>query len=464
MERLYPIEAERVVLGTLLLTEGSDLQFIETALMSQDFSAPNHTNLYDWIKLSHAKGEPISVRVLVEKEGTTQCLERYGSIEYLEALGDKAVLSERLPSYAKVVSDMSKLRRLLSSVESIKSKILTGDDPVDRVKAYAESQILDTRSDIAVGSVECAMDVIAAASESYEQMVSGEGYGEFIPSGMPSFDKHFMGWPRGLPTYIGGRSKMGKTALMLASVAKASIQGIPQGIVSIEMGKKQLAFRLASYFSGISLREAMSDNTEYQDLFRWGLGEVSRLPIHIDDTSRNIDIVSSTVRQMRRVHGCETVWIDYAQLITGHSRASDDRSRLDAIADNIRQLAKEEKIAIVALAQFNRQLDTRVSNGRKGVPITSDFRGSDKFLHDAGLAFGIYRPFYYDPPKKMSGDRYDDEDLSSMFQPLELICLAARESARKTMELVYQSAWGRIYDTTEEKPDWWDGSWPPKWT
>lgn len=464
MDRLYPIEAERVVLGTLLLTEGSDLQFIESSLSSLDFSAPNHSNLYDWIKLSYAKGEPISVHVLVEKEGTTICSERYGSLQYLESLGDKAVLSERLPRYAKVVSDMAKLRRLLSSVKSIESKILTGDDPVDRIKAYAESAILDGRSDITVGSVESGEEIAAAASESFEMMVRGEGYGEFIPSGFPELDRHYMGWPRGLPTYIGGRSKMGKTALMLASVAKAALQGVPQGVISIEMGKKQLAFRLASYFSGVSLREAMSDNEEYQDLFRWGLGEISRLPIHIDDSSRNIDIVSSTIRQMRRVHGCETVWIDYAQLVTGYGRASDERSRLDSIADAIRQVAKEERIAIVALAQFNRQLDSRRTDGRMGVPITSDFRGSDKFLHDAGLAFGIYRPFYYEPPTLTNGDKYTDDDLSPMFQPLELVCLAARESSRKTMDLVYQSAWGRIYDTTEHKPEWWTGVWPPKWS
>lgn len=467
MDKLYPIEAERVVLGTLLLTEGADLNFIETALVSEDFSSPNHGNLYDWIKLANAKGDPVSVHVLVEKEGTSRTDEKYGSLQYLESLGDKAVLSERLPGYVKVISDMAKLRRLLGSVESIKSKILTGDDSVEQVKAYAETQILDTRSDISVGSVESAEVVAASASESFDLMVSGEGYGEFIPTGLPAFDKHFMGWPRGLPTYIGGRSKMGKTAFMLASVAKAAIAGIPQGIVSIEMGKKQLAYRLASYFSGVSLREALdtsTGNTAYQDLFRWGLSEVSRLPIHIDDTSRNVDIVASTVRQMKRVHGCETVWIDYAQLVTGHGRASDERSRLDAIADSIRQVAKEERIAVVALAQFNRQLDTRITDGRKGLPITSDFRGSDKFLHDAGLAFGIYRPFYYDPPEKSRSEKYTDDDLSQMFQPLELVCLAAREASRKTVELVYQAAWGRIYDTAEPTPEWWNGTWPPRWS
>tara|TARA_R110002110_G_scaffold10631_4_gene52531 strand:- start:19304 stop:20704 length:1401 start_codon:yes stop_codon:yes gene_type:complete len=466
MDKLYPIEAERVILGSLLLSEGSDLQFIDTMLVSSSFSAPNHSNLYDWIKDSCARGEPISIHVLVEKEGTTKCNQKYGTIEYLESLGDKAVLPERLPRYAKVVSDMSKLRSLLASVESIKNKILTEDDSVERIKAYAEAVVLDNDNGISVGCVESATEVVDAAKDSFDKMLSGEEYGEFIPTGMPAFDAHFMGWPRGLPTYIGGRSKMGKTAFMLASVAKAAVMGIPQGIVSIEMGKKQLAYRLASYFSGVSLREALdknSGNSAYKDLFRWGLDEVARLPIHIDDSSRNVDIVSSTVRQMKRVHGCETVWIDYVQLVSGHGKAGDDRSRLDAVADSIRQVAKEERVAVVALAQFNRQLDQRIVDGVKGLPISSDFRGSDKFLHDAGLAFGVYRPFYYDPPMR-GKDKYTDDELSPLFQPLQLVCLAAREASRKTVELVYQTSWGRIYDTSEPQPDWWTGTWPPSWT
>ena len=219
MDKLYPVEAERVVLGSLLLSEGSDLQFIETALSTDDFSSPNHSNLYDWIKLSYAKGEPVSIHVLVEKEGTTRCSERYGTLGYLESLGDKAVLSERLPRYAKVVSDMSKLRSLLTSVESIKSKILTDDERVERIKAYSEASILDSGNGISVGDVESAAEVVDSAKESFDRMVNGDGVGEFIPTGMPAFDAHFMGWPRGLPTYIGGRSKLGKTAFMLASVA-----------------------------------------------------------------------------------------------------------------------------------------------------------------------------------------------------------------------------------------------------
>ena len=466
MNQLYPSETERVVLGSLILGEGTGLELVEGIISKDDFSASGHSLLFEWIQKQVSSNEPVSIHVLIEKEGEQQCEDRYGSIQYLHSLGDHAVIDSKLPAYAKVIYDCSVLRSLMTSVEDIKNKIVGGTESVEEIRAYAERMVLENKNGRAVGAIMSAETVINEAEISFNGMCKGDSaISEFVPTGMPSFDRHYLGWPRGLPTYIGGRTKMGKTAFMLAAAAKGAIAGVPQGIISVEMGSKQLAYRLASYFGGISLREALHGNVEYQDMFRWGLGEVSRLPIHVDDVSRNIDMVASSIRQMKRVHGCEVIWIDYIQLLTGYGRKQDERTRLDSIADAVRQIAKEERVAIVALAQFNRMLDTRIVDGKKGLPNPSDFRGSDKFLQDAGLAFGIYRPFYYDPPKKIaSNDSYTDDELSTMFQPVQLISLAAREAARKDVELVLQTAWGRVYDTEEPIPEWWSGVWPPKWT
>jgi len=466
MNQLYPSETERVVLGSLILGEGVGLDLVEGILSKEDFSSTGHGLLYEWIQRQVSSNEPVSLHVLIEKEGEQKCEDRYGSISYLNSLGDSAVMDSKLPAYAKVIYDCSVLRGLMTSVEDIKNKIVGGTESVEEIRAYAEKEILEKNGTKAVGAIMSAATVINDAAESFDGMCRGDSaISEFVPTGMPSFDKHYLGWPRGLPTYIGGRTKMGKTAFMLAAAAKGAIAGIPQGIISVEMGSKQLAYRLASYFSGMSLREALHGHIEYQDMFRWGLNEVSRLPIHVDDVSRNIDMVASSIRQMKRVHGCEVIWIDYIQLLTGYGRKQDERTRLDSIADAVRQVAKEERVAIVALAQFNRVLDTRMENGKKGVPNPSDFRGSDKFLQDAGLAFGIYRPFYYAPPRKAaSSDHYSDDELSTMFQPIQLISLAAREAARKDINLVLQTAWGRVYDVEEPVPSWWNGTWPPSWT
>ena len=466
MNQLYPSETERVVLGSLILGEGLGLELVEGIVSKDDFSSSGHSLLFEWIQRQVSQNEPVSIHVLIEKEGPQQCEDKYGSVDYLHSLGDNAVIDSKLAAYAKVIYDCSVLRSLMTSVDDIKNKIVSGTESVEEIRAYAEKMVLENKNGRAVGAIMSAESVIRDAEVSFNGMCTGDsGISEFVPTGMPSFDKHYLGWPRGLPTYIGGRTKMGKTAFMLAAAAKGAIAGIPQGIISVEMGSKQLAYRLASYFSGVSLREALQGGEEDQGTFRWGLNEVSRLPIHVDDVSRNIDMVASSIRQMKRVHGCEVVWIDYIQLLTGYGRKQDERTRLDSIADAVRQIAKEERVAIVALAQFNRMLDTRITNGKKGIPSPSDFRGSDKFLQDAGLAFGIYRPFYYDPPKKVaSSDVYTDDELSTMFQPLQLISLAAREAARKDIDLCLQTAWGRAYDSEEPEPEWWSGVWPPKWT
>ncbi len=466
MNQLYPSETERIVLGSLILGEGIGLDLVEGILSKEDFSSTAHGLLYEWIQRQVSSNEPVSLHVLVEKEGEQRCEDKYGSMQYLHSLGDNAVIDSKLPAYAKVIYDCSVLRGLMSSVEDIKNKIVGGTESVEQIRAYAEKMVLEKNGTKSIGAIMSASTVTEDAVKSFDGMCSGDSsVSEFVPSGMPSFDKHYLGWPRGLPTYIGGRTKMGKTSFMLAAAAKGAIAGIPQGIISVEMGSKQLAYRLAASFGGVSLREALHGSNDDKEVFRWGLEEVSRMPIHVDSASRNIDMVASSIRQMKRVHGCEVIWIDYIQLLTGYGKKQDERTRLDSIADAVRQVAKEERVAIVALAQFNRTLDTRLENGKKGVPNPSDFRGSDKFLQDAGLAFGIYRPFYYAPPRKAaSSDHYTDDDLSTMFQPVQLICLAAREAARKDVDLVLQTAWGRVYDIEEPMPSWWNGAWPPSWS
>ncbi len=466
MDQLFPIDSERVVLGSLILHDGESLPLVESVLTVEDFCSEQHKNIFRWIQLQVNSKSPVDISVLGEKEGSSQVTDKYGGIGYLQSLGDRAVLEAQISGYANVVADSARLRRINEATELIRNKIREGTESVDVIKAYAEEQILGAKVDLGVGAVINADEVSQNAMAKFDGMVAGESSAnEYIKSGLPTLDRHYLGWPRGLPSYIGGRSKMGKTAFMLACAIKGALLGIPQGIISIEMGKTKLAYRIASYFSGVSLREALQGDDEQKRWFRWGLEKLSELPLFIDDASRNINVVASAIRQMKRKHGCETVYIDYVQLITGYGRSGDERTRLDAVADTVRQVAKEENIAIVALAQFNRMLDARTTGGRKGVPCAGDFRGSDKFLHDAGLAFGVYRPFYYQPPVKVGcSDRYTDEELSSMFQPLEIISLAARESARLDLPLVLQTGWGRIYDVDEPCPDWWSGTWPPAWS
>ena len=107
--------------------------------------------------------------------------------------------------------------------------------------------------------------------------------------------------------------------------------------------------------------------------------------------------------------------------------------------------------------QLNRGEEETFTEGRKGVPGSHHFRGSDKPLHDSALAFGLYRQFQYKKPKKDYGDEYTNEEVADMFQPFELISLKSRDHSKKSITLWSRLKLQRVYDETDEGfrcPDW----------
>ena len=107
--------------------------------------------------------------------------------------------------------------------------------------------------------------------------------------------------------------------------------------------------------------------------------------------------------------------------------------------------------------QLNRGAEEAFTDGRKGVPGSQHFRGSDKPLHDSALAFGLYRQFQYKKPKKQTGEEYTNEELADMFQPLELIALKSRDHSKKDMTLWSRLRLQRVYDDCDEgfsSPNW----------
>ena len=137
MNQLYPSETERVVLGSLILGEGLGLELVEGIVSKDDFSSSGHSLLFEWIQRQVSQNEPVSIHVLIEKEGPQQCEDKYGSVDYLHSLGDNAVIDSKLTAYAKVIYDCSVLRSLMTSVDDIKNKIVSGTESVEEIRAYA---------------------------------------------------------------------------------------------------------------------------------------------------------------------------------------------------------------------------------------------------------------------------------------------------------------------------------------
>jgi len=451
---LHPVTVERAVLGNLLLKEGSTLPLVEEILDSGSWGSAQHSNLWAWVCACQREGKAVSIMALLESRNPHELGRVYGGADYLESLADRACLDTQLSSHAAIISDAARARHLQEILERTQQRI--GQEDVHQVLADHEQAVMRvTTGPSRITSVRHISDFAQEARERAAKIAAGDISDEYVPTGFPSMDKVYIGWPIGYTTVLGGRPKMGKTSFALASALRGASDrygsSVPQGIITIEMPGRKLLYRLASTWSGVPWKRMLKRDAspDEADRFNDALSELGRIPIYLDDSVRDSASVCSAIRRMSRMHGCRVVYLDYFQLIK--TKSKDPNSNMtagwDALSDELRNVAKEEDIALVILAQFNKDVEQRGrTRGRKSIPKGTDFRNTEKLLMDAGLASGVYREFAYHPPAKMGQGHYEEDELAELFQPIEFLNLGAREGGVRSVELYVRLSTGLVRD------------------
>lgn len=460
LSHLNPLTTERLLLGTILVSSGDTLVLVDDLIREQYFSNNEHQRLYSWILKRISKNNPADLVSLIETSGVQGC-KKYGGIDYVSRLGDETIIGDQmLRQYAQRISSCYRLRQLNQAAKQILASLEDVDEEPENIIRNAESSVLGVCGEI--DSIQGILSLQDAATErkvAWRSILDGNDV-EYVPTGFDSFDSHYVGWPRGYMTIIGGRPEIGKTMFLVSAVLRAAQTGIPQGILSIEMPRWKLVDRMASIVAGVQVSSVHEKDGDKTDMLMEAADSLMKEPIFVDDSSSTADAVESSIRRLVRKHGCKVIWVDYLQLIRPPSGLPKNRNRsweVDEISEVLRRIAKQENVAVIALLQLNRGTEESVVMGRRGVPQAHHFRDSDKPLHDAALAFGLYRQFQYKKPKKTNNKEYENTELADMFQPFELLSLKSRDHAKRDVRLWARLTLQRVYDNADEgftEPDW----------
>jgi len=457
---LRPVQTERLVLGTILVSSGESLVLVDDLLREQHFSNLEHQKLYSWVLSRIAKNKPADLVSLIETSGVQGC-KKFGGIDYVSRLGDETIISDQmLRQYASRIASCHRLRELKLAAKQILANLEDSEEEPENIIRSAESSVLGVCGEI--DSIQGILSLQEAASErksAWRSILDGDDV-EYVPTGFKTFDDHYVGWPRGYMTIIGGRPEIGKTMFLVSAVLRAAQSGIAQGILSIEMPRWKLVDRMASIVAGVQVSSIHEKDGDKTDRLMEAADSLMGEPIFVDDASSTADAVESSIRRLVRKHDCKVIWVDYLQLIRPPSNLPKNRNRsweVDEISEVLRRIAKQENVAVIALLQLNRGTEESVINGRRGVPQSHHFRDSDKPLHDAALAFGLYRQFQYKKPKKSNNQDYENTELADMFQPFELMSLKSRDHSKKDIRLWARLTLQRVYDSCDDgfnEPDW----------
>ena len=262
-----------------------------------------------------------------------------------------------------------------------------------------------------------------------------------IPTGFTDLDKLTSGWQPSDLIIVAARPGMGKTALTLSMARNIAVgQDIPVAFFSLEMSSVQLITRLISSETELSSEKLRTGNLEKHEweMLNVKVKSLEKAPLFIDDTpSLSIFDLRAKARRLSSQHGIKLIVIDYLQLMTGGASAKNGNreQEISTISRNLKALAKELSVPVIALSQLSRAVETRGGSKR---PLLSDLRESGAIEQDADIVSFIFRPEYYDI------DTWDDGSEESTKGQAEFIIAKHRNGGLDNIRLKFIGQLGKF--------------------
>ncbi len=409
LERIppYNLEAEESLLGSMLISKEAIITVIEIIAI-EDFYRKNNQEIFKAIVELHAKGEPVDPITLADYLKKSGFLEEVGGKTYIHSLISNIPLASNAEYYARIVKHNAVLRKLIYAATKIATMGYEVPDDLYITVDKAQQLIFSIYQDLSFGNKDSKFAVMKdILSEVYDQVSSLYGKKSDltgISTGFVDLDKRTSGFQNSDFIVIASRPGMGKTSLALG-IAKNSAMNekIPVAIFSLEMSKQQIAQRFMCSESRINLQRLRSGNLrddEWPKLAR-AIEGLAECKIYIDDAaSLTVMDLRSRARMLVSSYGIKLLIIDYLQLMQSGVNYKENRVlEITEISRNLKSIAKELKIPVVALSQLSREVERR-ENKR---PVLADLRESGAIEQDADLVIFIYRDDYYDENSSEAG-------------------------------------------------------------
>lgn len=433
------IDLEAVVLGAMLIDKKGVDEVIDI-LHKDVFYVEAHQHIFEAIFQLFQEAQPIDLLTVSNKLKTNEKLDVVGGDYYLIELTRKVGSSAHIEFHARIILQKFVQRSLIKiSTEIIEDSYADNKDVFDLLDE-AEAKLYEVTQGNLKKSVETAQDLVIQAKQKIEEISNKDGLSG-IPSGYDKLDKLTSGWQPSDLVIIAARPGMGKTALTLSMARNIAVNtNTPVAFFSLEMSSVQLITRLISSETGLTsekLRTGKLEKHEWEQL-NVKAKALESAPLYIDDTpSLSIFDLRAKARRLASQHKIKLIIIDYLQLMTaGSSQKGGNREQeISTISRNLKALAKELDIPVIALSQLSRAVETRGGSKR---PLLSDLRESGAIEQDADIVSFIYRPEYY------KIDEWDDEDQSPTDGQAELIIAKHRNGGLENIRLKFIGELGRF--------------------
>ena len=441
------VEAEKGLLGSILLAPREVLNDCAEQLTEEAFYSPAHGTIFRILVEMWSANTQIDVITLTNRLRDLNLLDSVGGPGAVTELFGFVPTAANAPHYLDIVLEKSLLRRMITACTGSAARCYEEQGDVPQLLDDVEREIFTIGETRFRKSAPDMRDEVFTALENIEKMYQQRGRISGLATGFTMFDQMTDGLHAGEMMIVAARPSMGKTALAMNIVEHVALnleEPKPVGVFSLEMSTQQLVQRMLCSRARVNMkkiRSGMLARAEHGKL-NDAAAALSESKIFIDDTpSLTILELRAKARRMRDRHRIELIAIDYLQLCRSTSRRGQENRQIEIseISAGIKALAKELEIPIIVLAQLNRQPEQRGG----GKPRMSDLRESGSLEQDADLVSLLVRPEVYEE---------DEEAKSDLAGKAELIIAKQRNGPIGEIPLTFIKEYTRFENAAFDRP------------
>ena len=424
--------AEQSVLGSMLLSKDAIADASEE-LRGTDFYRPAHEVIFDAIVDLYGRGEPadpVTVSAELQRRGE---LQRIGGAPYLHTLSANVPIAANAGYYAEIVHEKAILRRLVTAGTKIVQLGYAGEGTIDAVVDEAQAEVYKITDKRAQEDYAPLADIMEGVLDEIEAIGNRDGGMYGVPTGFADLDDLTNGLHSGQMIIVAARPAMGKSTLALDLCRSASIHNQMSSVFfSLEMNRSEITMRLLSAEAKVPLNHIRNGNMTDDDWAKLArkMGEVSSAPMFIDD-SPNMTMmeIRSKARRLKQKHDLRLIVIDYMQLMSSGKKVESRQLEVSEFSRQIKLLAKELELPIIALSQLNRGPEQRADKR----PAMSDLRESGSLEQDADMVILLHRDDVYERESTRPGEA-------------DLIVAKHRNGPTRDITVAFQGHYSRFVD------------------
>lgn len=424
--------AEQSVLGAMLISKDAIADVSET-IRSADFYRPSHETIFDAIIDLYGRGEPVDMVTVAAELQRRGELARIGGAPYLHTLSANVPIASNAGYYAEIVREKAILRRLVDAGTKIVQIGYAGEGQVDDVVDQAQAEVYKVADKRTGEDYAPLSDIMTGVLDEIEAISNRESGIYGVPTGFADFDELTNGLHSGQMIIVAARPAMGKSTLALDFCRAASIHNnLASCFFSLEMTRSEITMRLLSAEAKVPLNHIRNGNMTDDDWVKLArkMGEVSSAPMFIDD-SPNMTMmeIRAKARRLRQRHDLRLIVIDYLQLMSSGKKVESRQLEVSEFSRQIKLLAKELEVPVIALSQLNRGPEQRADKR----PMVSDLRESGSIEQDADMVILLHRDDVYEKESTRPGEA-------------DLIVAKHRNGPTRDITVAFQGHYSRFVD------------------